>query len=169
MGNRFMSSKIIGTHHWTQSALGHYLLEWEQQRCDEAVAAAIRRFGDLHILHNNVGISVRGRIDELTDDEIHAVIQKAVKQRRESIEQYKKAGREDLVEKEQRELEILEAYLPKPLTQEELEAIVEEAIKEVQATSLKDMGKVMKVVMPKVRGRADGRVVNELVKSKLGG
>ncbi|BAT71708.1 conserved hypothetical protein [Thermosulfidibacter takaii ABI70S6] len=114
----------------------------------------------------NKEIDKRG---ELTEDEILAVIQKAVKQRRESIEQYKNAGREDLVEKEQKELEILESYLPKPLSKEEIEAIIDEAIKETGAASMRDMGKVMKVVMPKVRGRADGKLVNELVKAKLGG
>ncbi len=114
----------------------------------------------------NKEIDKRG---ELSDDEVLAVIQKAVKQRRESIEQYKKAGREDLAEKESKELEILESYLPQPLTEEELEAIIDEAIKEVGATSPRDMGKVMKVVMPKVRGRADGKVVNQKVREKLGG
>jgi len=114
----------------------------------------------------NKEIDKRG---ELTDDEILAVIQKAVKQRKESIEQYEKAGRSDLVEKEKKELEILEAYLPQPLSEEELEAIIDEAIKEAQATSVKDMGKVMKIVMPKVRGRADGKIVNQKVREKLGG
>ena len=114
----------------------------------------------------NKEIDKRG---ELTDDEILAVIQKAVKQRKESIEQYEKAGRSDLVEKEKKELEILEAYLPQPLSEEELEAIIDEAIKEAQATSVKDMGKVMKIVMPKVRGRADDKIVNQKVREKLGG
>ena len=114
----------------------------------------------------NKEIDKRG---ELTDDEILAVIQKAVKQRKESIEQYEKAGRNDLVEKEKKELEILEAYLPQPLSEGELEAIIDEAIKEAQATSVKDMGKVMKIVMPKVRGRADGKIVNQKVREKLGG
>ncbi len=106
---------------------------------------------------------------ELTDDEVIAVIQKAVKQRKESIEQYEKAGRSELVEKEKKELEILEAYLPQPLTEEELDALIDETIKEVGATSIKDMGKVMKAIMPKVRGRADGKLVNQKVREKLGG
>ncbi len=114
----------------------------------------------------NKEIEKRG---ELSDDEILAVIQKAVKQRKESIEKYKEAGRTDLAEKEEKELKILESYLPQPLSKEELEAIIEEAIKETGATTPKDMGKVMKVVMPKVRGRADGKLVNQMVREKLGG
>ena len=106
---------------------------------------------------------------ELADDEVIAVIQKAVKQRKESIEQYEKAGRSELVEKEKRELEILESYLPQPLTEEELDALIDETIKEVGATSVKDMGKVMKAIMPKVRGRADGKLVDQKVREKLGG
>ncbi len=106
---------------------------------------------------------------ELTDEEIYALIQKAVKQRKESIEQYRFGGRNDLVQKEETELKILESYLPEQLSEEELERIIEEAIKETGATTMKDMGKVMKIVMPKVKGRADGKIVNEMVKKKLGG
>ncbi|NPA15621.1 MAG: GatB/YqeY domain-containing protein [Deferribacteres bacterium] len=106
---------------------------------------------------------------ELSDEEIYALIQKAVKQRKESIEQYKSAGREDLVQKEEAELKILEAYLPEQLSEEELEKIIDEAIKEAEAATMKDMGKVMRLVMPRVKGRADGKVVNEMVKRKLGG
>ncbi len=114
----------------------------------------------------NKEIDKRG---ELTDEEIYAVIQKSVKQRKESIEQYRSGGREDLVEKEQKELEILEKYLPEQLSEDELERIIDEAIKETEATTLKDLGKVMRVVMPKVKGRADGKLVNEMVRKKLGG
>ncbi len=106
---------------------------------------------------------------ELTDEEIYALIQKAVKQRKESIEQYRSGGRNDLVQKEEAELKILESYLPEQLSKDELERIIEEAIKETGATTMKDMGKVMKIVMPKVKGRADGKIVNEMVKKKLGG
>lgn len=114
----------------------------------------------------NKEIDKRG---ELTDEEIYAVIQKAVKQRKESIEQYKNAGRADLVEKEEAELKILESYLPEQLSEEELEKIIDEAIKEAGAASIKDLGKVMKIVMPKVKGRADGKIVNQKVREKLGG
>jgi len=89
------------------------------------------------------------------------------KQRQEAIEQYKRGGRQDLVEKEAAELLILQSYLPQPLTSEELQAMVFEAIREAQATSLREMGKVMAVLMPKVTGRADGKVVNALVREAL--
>ncbi|MGB9667371.1 MAG: GatB/YqeY domain-containing protein [Thermosulfidibacteraceae bacterium] len=112
----------------------------------------------------NKEIDKRG---DLSDEEILAVIQKAVKQREESIEHYRKGNREDLVEKEMRELEILKSYLPDSLSHEELERIIDETIKEVGALGIKDMGKVMKALMPKVKGRADGKVVNEKVRERL--
>lgn len=105
----------------------------------------------------------------LTDDEILSVIQSEVRKRRESIEAFQQGGRQDLMEKEQRELEILESYLPKQLTREELEILIKETIKEVGAFSVRDMGKVMGALMPKVRGRADGREVNNLVRQILEG
>lgn len=104
---------------------------------------------------------------ELTDDEVLAIIQKAVKQREEALEHYKTANREDLIDKETKELEVLKSYLPKPLTEEELEVIIDEAIRSVGAVGPKDIGSVMKVLMPKVRGRIDGKVVNEKVREKL--
>ena len=104
---------------------------------------------------------------ELEEDEIYEILNTLAKQRRESIEQYGKGGREDLVEKETKELEIIKEYLPEQLSEEEIEKIVKETIKEVNATSMKDMGKVMKAIMPKVKGRADGKKVNEMVKKIL--
>ncbi len=112
----------------------------------------------------NKEIDKRG---ELTDEEILSLIQKAVKQREESIEQYRKGNRSDLVEKETKEIEILKSYLPEPLSEEELDRIIEETIKEVGAMGPKDMGKVMKAIMPKVKGRVDGKIVNERVSIKL--
>lgn len=103
----------------------------------------------------------------LTDAEVLQAIVASCKQRQEAIEQYRQGGRQDLVDKESAELEILHSYLPKPLTSEELQAMVLEAIREVQATSLKEMGKVMGVLMPRVTGRADGKVVNTLVREAL--
>ncbi len=103
----------------------------------------------------------------LTDAEVLQAIVASCKQRQEAIEQYKQGGRQDLVDKESAELEILQSYLPKPLTSEELQAMVLEAIREVQATSLREMGRVMGVLMPRVTGRADGKVVNTLVREAL--
>ena len=103
----------------------------------------------------------------LTDAEVLQAIVASCKQRQEAIEQYRRGGRQDLVDKESAELEILQTYLPKPLTSEELHTMVLEAIREVQATSLKEMGKVMGLLMPRVTGRADGKMVNTLVREAL--
>ena len=92
-----------------------------------------------------------------------------IKQRRDSIEQFRKGGREDLVEKEAAEITTLEVYLPPPVDPAEIERAVSEAVAETGATSPKDLGKVMKAVMPKLAGRAvDGKTINELVRRKLG-
>jgi len=104
---------------------------------------------------------------ELSDEEIIQVIQKYAKQRKESIKQYRDAGREDLAQKEEKELEIVSKFLPEQLSEEEINKIVEQAISETGASSMKDMGKVMKVVMEKVKGRADGSLVSKIVKEKL--
>ena len=103
----------------------------------------------------------------LTDAEVLQAIVASCKQRQEAIEQYRRGGRQDLVDKESAELEILQTYLPKALTSEELHTMVLEAIREVQATSLKEMGKVMGLLMPRVTGRADGKMVNTLVREAL--
>ncbi|WP_073270706.1 GatB/YqeY domain-containing protein [Alkalibacter saccharofermentans] len=103
----------------------------------------------------------------LDDEDVLAVIAKQVKQRKDALEEFKKAQREDLMEQTEKELDILMEYLPKQLTEEELKVIVSDAINEVGATSLKDMGKVMSAVMPKVKGRADGGMINKIVKEIL--
>jgi len=114
----------------------------------------------------NKGVE-KGR--DLEDAEIQQVVSSLVKQRRDSIEQFSKAGRTDLVDKETGEVAVLEAYLPPAVTAEEIHAAVTAAIAETGASSPKDMGKVMKAVMPKLAGKnADGKVVNEAVRRKLG-
>ncbi len=104
---------------------------------------------------------------ELSDEGVIEVIAKELKRRRDVLPEYEKSGREDLIADINREIEILLAYLPKQLTKEELEEIISEAIAEVGATSMKDMGKIMGAVMPKTKGRADGKMINEIVKAKL--
>ncbi|HEY8362647.1 MAG TPA: GatB/YqeY domain-containing protein [Tissierellaceae bacterium] len=104
---------------------------------------------------------------ELSDDDILDIIAKQLKEKKMAIEEFRKGQREDLVELTEQEMNILLEYLPEQLSEEELEKIVREAINEVNATSIKDMGKVMKVVMPKVKGRADGNMVNQIVKKIL--
>ncbi len=105
--------------------------------------------------------------DALTDNEVIDILQKQVKQRRESAESYIKGGRPELADKENREIEILEKYMPKPLSDSELHALVHEAIQTSQAKTKAELGKVMQVLMPKVRGRADGKRVNEVVLQNL--
>jgi uncharacterized protein len=114
----------------------------------------------------NKGVE-KGR--DLDDAEVLQVVASLVKQRRDSIEQFTNAGRTDLVEKETAELKVLQAYLPAAATPEEITAAVAEAIAETGASSPKDMGKVMKAVMPKLAGKnADGKAVNEAVRRTLG-
>ncbi len=103
----------------------------------------------------------------LGDEEINGVLLSLARQRKESIEQFSKANRQDLVEKETRELSIIKSYMPRQLTEEELKVIIEDAIKETGAGSQKDTGKVMKFVMAKVKGQVDGKLVSELVKNLL--
>lgn len=104
---------------------------------------------------------------ELVDDEIVDLIAKQLKQTRDSREEFLKAGREDLVSKAEAEIEVLKEYLPQQLSEEELNKIVISTISEVGATSMKDMKKIMTSIMPKVKGRADGKLINELVKKNL--
>ena len=106
---------------------------------------------------------------DLEDAEVLQVVASLVKQRRDSIEQFANAGRTDLVDKETGELAVLQTYLPPSATPEEITAAVAEAVAETGATSAKDLGKVMKAVMPKLAGKnADGRAVNDAVRRKLG-
>jgi uncharacterized protein YqeY len=106
---------------------------------------------------------------DLDDAEVVQVVTSLVKQRRDSIDQFAKAGRTDLVDKETAEIAVLEAYLPPAASAEEIDAAVAAAVTETGAASPKDMGKVMKAVMPKLAGKhADGRAVNEAVRRKLG-
>jgi uncharacterized protein YqeY len=105
--------------------------------------------------------------EELFDDEIISTISSLAKQRRESIELFSKGGREDLAGKERQELAILQSYLPKQLTPEELDAIITAAIKESSASGLKEIGKVMRLVMQRVKGAANGKLVSQRVKELL--
>ncbi|MFN2576927.1 MAG: GatB/YqeY domain-containing protein [Pyrinomonadaceae bacterium] len=107
---------------------------------------------------------------ELADEDVLKLLRSQVKQRRDSVEQYEKASRQDLAEKEIAEITIIESYLPAAASQAEIEKAVSEAISETGATSMKDMGAVMKIVMAKLAGKnADGRIVSDSVKQKLAG
>lgn len=104
---------------------------------------------------------------KMTDSEFLQMLSSMVKQRKDSIDQFKKGGREDLVEKEEAELKIIQQFMPVQLSEEEIDAEIQKSIQEVGAVSIKDMGKVMKVLMPKLTGKADGKMVGDKVKERL--
>lgn len=112
----------------------------------------------------NKEIDLRRKLD---DEEIVKVIQAMVRKAEESVEQFQTGGRMDLVEKEKNEIEIMKSFLPQPLSREEILEIINQSIQETQASSMKDIGKVMKSVMPKIGGKADGKLINQLVKERL--
>ena len=104
---------------------------------------------------------------EPTDEIFVTVVNKAIKQRQDAIDQFKAAGRDDLVALEQAQIDLYRAYQPKQLTREEIEALVKQAIAESGATTKKEMGKVMGLVVPKTKGMADGKLVNQVVQALL--
>ncbi len=105
--------------------------------------------------------------EELTDDQIRGVLLSEIKKRKEAIEKFGQGLRQDLVEKEEEELRILSSYLPPQLSTEEIKGVVTQAIEEISASGPKDLGRVMKSVMPKLTGRADGREVNRIARELL--
>ncbi len=107
------------------------------------------------------------RPEPISKDEVIAVIKKAIKQRKESIEQFKTAGRMDLVEKEESELKTLEVYMPAQMSRDQIEKVVTEVIAALGAKTVKDMGPVMKESMARTAGQADGKLLSEVIKSKL--
>lgn len=125
---------------------------------------------ELGALRNLIGKVKAKKIDkgeELTDDETLKIIITSAKQLKDSIQQYEKGGRSDLVEKESFELSIVERYLPQQMSEEDVQQIVSEVIAEVGATTMKDMGKVMGGIMKRVAGQADGNLIQQLVRKEL--
>src|SRR3989344_2026174 len=114
-------------------------------------------------------VRIEKRSETLEDKDVVTVIKKQIKQRQDSIEQYEKGGRNDLADKETAEMAILKTYLPEELSGEVLQQLVDQAVAETGAQSMKDMGNVIKAVAAKAQGRADNRVVSELVKKALSG
>jgi uncharacterized protein len=126
------------------------------------------RLSTLRLVKANVMNREIEKGGDLTDDELTKAMQSLVKQRRDSIEQYEKAGRQELADKERSEIEVIEGYLPQAATREEIEQAVVDAISETGASSMRDMGAVMKAAQARLAGKsADGRTVSEIVKTKL--
>jgi len=151
-----------------------------KQRIGEDMKAAMKagqkeRLGVLRMLRSKLQeAEVAGRVEKgldysIDDDDALAVLASYAKQRRESIDSYRQGGREELALREEAELGIIREYLPEQLSEPEIREIVAGAVAESGAASPKDMGRVMKTVMPRVKGRADGKLVNRLVREALGG
>lgn len=146
------------------------------KQMNEAAKAAKDEAGKLRLvaLRNilaqvkNKEIALIKRAEGLNDEEVVAVIKTMVKQCLDSIEQFKNGGRQDLVDKEEAELKILRSFLPPQISKDEIKGIVGEIVKKLNASGQKDMGRVMKEVMPKFAGKADGKMVNDVVKEVLG-
>jgi len=125
------------------------------------------RLGAIRLLQASIKQKEVDERIELNDDQILAVIQKMLKQRKDSIEAYQHANRQDLIDQEQLEIEVLTKYMPEPLSDEEINQFIEEAIATTEAADMKDMGKVVGVLKSKVAGRADMGEVSKLVRQKL--
>lgn len=121
----------------------------------------------IRMLRAQIKLASIDKKDELNEAELAQVLQKEAKKRKEAIEMYQQGNREDLVKKEKSELEIISTYLPKQLSDKDLDKTIKEAIESLQVTSEKDMGRVMGALMPKVKGKADGKVVQQKVKEHL--
>lgn len=142
----------------------------EAMKARQAARVGCLRMLKAKILEKEVELRAKhGPDHELGDEEALAVISAYAKQRRDSIDGFRQGGREDLVTKEEAELDVVSAYLPRQLDRDELQRIVREAIEEAGAASAADLGRVMKIVMPRVKGAADGKLVNQLVREELAG
>ncbi len=127
-----------------------------------------RKLSALRLLRTEIKKrEVSGQKKELADAEVMETITTLVKQRRESIRLFREGQRQDLVEKEEAELQFLQTYLPQPLSQSAIKVLIDQVLLETRATGMKDQGKVMKAVMAKISGRAEGKIVSEIVKQKL--
>jgi len=140
-----------------------------QERVSQEIKAAMLakdadRLSALRMLKSALGYAqIERKTDNLPDADVVAIVQKEVKKRRDSVEQFEKGGRAELAEKEKQEIKVLEAFLPQAMSPEELEALVRATIQELGATGKKDMGAVIKAVQAKAAGRADGKTISGLV------
>lgn len=126
------------------------------------------RLGVIRMVKGAMQLAKPNPREELTDDDVITVISKQIKMRNDSIKEFETAGRSDLVEQNKKEIEILNTYMPKQLSEEELTEIIDKVFEEVKPTSQKDMGLIMKNISPLVKGKADMSLVNKLVKERLG-
>jgi len=143
-----------------------------KKKIDEDIKKALKskdslRLGVLRMLKSEIRYKEIDTRSELSDDEVISVLSSSIKRRKDSIEQFERGGRDDLVSQEKAELEVILGYMPEQLTEEKLSGIISQAIKEVNASGPSDLGKVMKLIMPQVKGKADGKLVNQLVSSQL--
>lgn len=143
-----------------------------KQRIDQDSREALKtkdslRLNVLRMIRSDIRYKEIEKRSELSDDEVISVLSSSIKKRKDSIEQFEKGGRDDLASKEKMELEVILKYMPEQLTEEELNQIITQAIKDVDAAGPPDLGKVMKQIMPNVRGRANGKKINLLVSSRL--
>jgi uncharacterized protein YqeY len=135
----------------------------DAMRAKDSVKLEAIRFLQSAIKYKEVEL----RPNAITSEDVLGVVKKLVKQRKESIDQFQQASRQDLVEKEQAELKVLEAYLPQQMTKEQIEVVVSQVIAALQAKTIKDMGAVMKEVLAKTAGAADNKTISEVIKAKL--
>ena len=144
-----------------------------KERIQEETKAAMRakdkaRLATLRMINAAIKQREVDERTELNDEQVLAVLEKMLKQRRESVEQYRKAGREELAAKEEAEMAVIREFLPEPLSEAELDALIDAALAETGAQSLRDMGKVMGKLRPQVQGRADMAQVSAKIKARLG-
>ena len=144
-----------------------------EQKMNEQIITAMKDGDKVTISTLRMAVSeiknkkIEDRVKELSDEKVISVLQKMVKKYKESIDQFQKGNRQDLVDKETEEMEVLLKFLPEAMSSEEMERLVCEAIVQTGASAIKDMGKVMGLVLSLSKGRADGKTVSELVKQKL--
>ena len=148
-------------------ALKDQILEDLKQAMKARESDKVIVFRTLNSVIKNKEIELNKRENGLNDDEIISVIKKEVKKRKDAIFEYQKAGREELSEKEKQELLILQSYLPEELSEQEIISEVDKTIEELKPSGKQDFGRVMQKVMIKVKGRADGALVNKIIKEKL--
>lgn len=143
-----------------------------KQRIDQHLKEALKskdslKLSVLRMLKSEIRYKEIDKGSELTNDEVISVLSSSIKRRKDSIEQFEKGGRDDLVSKEKAELEVVLEYMPEQLNEEKLSQIIFQAIRQSNASGPSDLGKVMKLIMSQVKGKADGKMVNQLVSSHL--